>query len=1115
MAPQPNRHLSQHHSSTPAANPSSPSSASTSQDDQEASEHESDEDDEEEEDDGEASSPSEAGEVVQGDDSGKRLEDAVKDGLVGGIKGEVMEGVGESDGSEEEEEGDEEEEDEEEDDAEDGEDSGSESGSGSDEDDEEEEEEEPVLKYARLGPGATEVLTKDSASAVASSSRFIAVGTHAGMVHILSYSGQKLSSYRAHTASLMAICISDDGSEFIGTASFDGKVVINSLLTPERYSHDFRRPLRSLALEPNFAKRSSKAFVAGGMAGTLSLMEKGWLGGFGGLGTAMGIGGGGSGQHKETVLHEGEGPIWGAVWEKGGLIAWANDLGVKIYDTNSQRLITFIDRPPDSPRADLFKPILLFLPGSSPTEPTTLIIAWADHIKLARIRTRTPSHSRPSSMHHSSTSSPTVPQTSGPTLHVEITAIFQVDCMISGLTVYKTDFLVLAYLPPDEETFKNEATSSREEQRRKAAQRPELRIISRRGEELSSDALSLNSYHLNGCNDYSLVPAVAGGGEKREGMFVVLSPKDVVVARERDGKDRVAWLVERKRYEEALDMVEKMKKDGAVDGEDGSLSVRDIGEKFLESLMQSGDYSKAASLCSKVLGQDKKAWEDWIFLFAQRKQLQAIIPFTPTKDPQLSDLVYEMILAHFLSSDRPALLRIIKEWPPEIYKISSVVNAVEGALAESPREKILMECLAELFVLNRQPGKALPYYLRLRRPNVFDLIRDFNLFTAVRDQALLLVEFDMELNEKTVVEGGENGTEKSAGLDGMAVDGGKTGTGKHGKAIQLLVDHSHSIPIARVINQLEERPKYLFMYLDSLFEKDPHLVSQYGDQHIALCAEFDYPHLMDLLRSSIEYSLEKAYRITKEKDYVPEMVFLLGRMGNSKDALMLIIERLGDVQRAIEFAKEQNDPDLWEDLLRYSENKPRFIRGLLENVGAGIDPVLLIRRIKDGLEIPGLKEALIKILQDFNLQISLLEGCQTVLHTDCSGFSVDLLKGQTHGFLGTPTSTCQVCSLPVFRPPPLPSRGQQVVLVFLCRHVVHATCALEDPSDELPPREEGFKSSLLDSGDKKGRAGGARRNGRSLGAKLSYASSLRVKLPRGCPHCRTAVKNGGLSSWST
>jgi hypothetical protein len=31
-------------------------------------------------------------------------------------------------------------------------------------------------------------------------------------------------------------------------------------------------------------------------------------------------------------------------------------------------------------------------------------------------------------------------------------------------------------------------------------------------------------------------------------------------------------------------------------------------------------------------------------------------------------------------------------------------------------------------------------------------------------------------------------------------------------------------------------------------------------------------------------------------DLVTEMVFLLGRMGNNKKALTLIIERLGDVQ---------------------------------------------------------------------------------------------------------------------------------------------------------------------------------------------------------------------------
>ncbi len=32
--------------------------------------------------------------------------------------------------------------------------------------------------------------------------------------------------------------------------------------------------------------------------------------------------------------------------------------------------------------------------------------------------------------------------------------------------------------------------------------------------------------------------------------------------------------------------------------------------------------------------------------------LQAIIPFVPTENPQLDHLVYEMMLAHFLAHDR-------------------------------------------------------------------------------------------------------------------------------------------------------------------------------------------------------------------------------------------------------------------------------------------------------------------------------------------------------------------------------------------------------------------------------------------------------------------------------
>ena len=50
------------------------------------------------------------------------------------------------------------------------------------------------------------------------------------------------------------------------------------------------------------------------------------------------------------------------------------------------------------------------------------------------------------------------------------------------------------------------------------------------------------------------------------------------------------------------------------------------------------------------------------------------------------------------------------------------------------------------------------------------------------------------------------------------------------------------------------------------------------------------------------------------------------------------------------------------------------------------------------MEIPGLKGALIKILHDFNLQVSLLEGCQTILNGDCADLVHNLHRNQTSGF---------------------------------------------------------------------------------------------------------------------
>jgi hypothetical protein len=167
-----------------------------------------------------------------------------------------------------------------------------------------------------------------------------------------------------------------------------------------------------------------------------------------------------------------------------------------------------------------------------------------------------------------------------------------------------------------------------------------------------------------------------------------------------------------------------------------------------------------------------------------------------------------MILAHFLRADPAVLLSTLKRWPNDIYSYSAVVLAIEdrlerdgsagltaGATANGP---VLMECLVELFLAHRQPGRALPYFLRLRRPGVFDLIRDHNLFTAVQDQALLLVQFEEELDEPKAP------TSSQATLRPPAMARRTTSfrashvepvSSKHGAAIDLLVDHTHSIPV--------------------------------------------------------------------------------------------------------------------------------------------------------------------------------------------------------------------------------------------------------------------------------------------------------------------------------
>lgn len=241
--------------------------------------------------------------------------------------------------------------------------------------------------------------------------------------------------------------------------------------------------------------------------------------------------------------------------------------------------IIFIERPSDSPRADLFKCTLHW------QDDSTLLVAWADQIKIVCVRERP----------HPPTASG---KSSQPPLIVEITAAFQLDCMISGIVSNSismpgfndelSSFLILAYEAPD--TYGDEMTEDRARQARKTAERPELRIISHAGKELSADALGVANYQAWGCNDYVLAEVDGSNLPGKPGRcYVVLSPKDIVIVRPRDRKDHILWLVDHQRYDEALEQVEKLDDDErSAHGDHSDIDPVAIGERYIRHLVTEG-----------------------------------------------------------------------------------------------------------------------------------------------------------------------------------------------------------------------------------------------------------------------------------------------------------------------------------------------------------------------------------------------------------------------------------------------------------------------------------------------------------------------------------------------
>ncbi|EDV26694.1 uncharacterized protein TRIADDRAFT_54975 [Trichoplax adhaerens] len=701
------------------------------------------------------------------------------------------------------------------------------------------------------------------------------------------------------------------------------------------------------------------------------------------------------GRNKFQAIDGGEGTVTNVRW-RDRFIVWSNSAFlVKVYDTLARGLISIIQRPTTNDfRPELYPTIINWI------NDRRFVVGSIDSVKICAIKEQTESHK------------PQMLTTNMPLYFVEIVSVFKVaDAHLCGLVPYEDKMAILCL--PTEEAVERDRQEAEEdddlEWDEEDARRPQLRIIgdlyAPKKKEEHSNSLPIQNFRKYRCFDYSLVR------DECESQLFIVTPKDIIIAKPRDQDDHIDWLIMHENFEEALALTEKLRLQRH--------SVKSVGVKFVHYLITSKNYKAAAIKSVKYMGNDKNAWEELIEKFKLAQKLKEISFYVPTGSFRLDQYVYELILDDYLKTDieREVSVALQKLTTLNQQLSQSEDQIIDSNQDNSPKSANLQQYRTMLQKQRLDTAKQLrsmraALAIFLGHEDVFDLIDKYNLYETVLKHIPRL----MQLQEV--------------------------------RAMKMLVENTDKMQIGVVVKMLDQLKHLQLAYLDKLFEKDPNIAKDHHELQVELYAEYEPKKLLHFLKKSTSYSLKKAYTICKERKFFQELVFLLDRMGNSKEALTIIVSELHDIDYAIEFSKEKDEEELWQQLVEYSMDKPHFITSLLHNVGSHINPVMIIEKIPSGLQIPGLRDSLVKILQDYKLQISLQEGCKKILVNDSVLLFDKLTKTQRRGFYTDEFTKCPNCQRSLL----LNQRMDDDVVMFFCRHAYHKDC--------LPARENEYSCQL-------------------------------------------------------
>lgn len=486
----------------------------------------------------------------------------------------------------------------------------------------------------------------------------------------------------------------------------------------------------------------------------------------------------------------------------------------------------------------------------------------------------------------------------------------------------------------------------------------------------------------------------------------VAAPAEVMYVRSLTTAERVKWLLAEDRFLDALSVAQSAPGGSLRRAE---VSLVDIGEQFLESLKDAGDFDRLATVLpetisttspfagfrsrDRILKKRRLRWERWIDVFRSANQLAMVASVIPTYEPLLEQSTYTGILCDLSASNPEVMVSILKTWPADVFDVSTVTKSIEeeldaDALSTNPAavgkkgkngsesddnrgnkgtaskwsgrdREALNEGLLMLYALSGRHDETLLFLLRDKSPKVYDYIRSHHLYEAVRSAETITGLYEINA---------------AAATDVLS------------HAPETVLPPDAVVPLLNKVGN----SSWTFMYLHAVFRMDVDQAPKYHNTLLRLYVKHGPPgSLYNFLRTSTHYSLDVALEVMGGPKGKPhgalarERVYTLSAMGDLNSAMDILLDELGDTFAAIEFATDHGDHVLWERLIEHARTHADTLAALLDSPAGGkVDPVRLVPLLRSEMRIPNLRDRLHRILVDAALERALREDAASALQYD-------------------------------------------------------------------------------------------------------------------------------------